>query len=252
MKTLKTGGREIRLHNRSRILEYVYMSGQTTKQQLVEALGMSQPTVIQIVKELLNEGLFRETGQLRSTGGGWQDQAGGMIPGVKLLSSAPGAWQEVSARRLSIPPEAMAKLTERFCLIYTGQRRPARGLLREVMGRYIAGEPEAVAILRDIQSLARDMARALEAGDIEAFSEMLSRHWELSKRLDAGGTNTCIDLIFVAVSDLISGRMICGAGGGGYLQVVMKEGVTLEALNRRLSDAFPGTGVAAWSCDFDA
>ena len=36
MKTLKTGGRDIRLHNRSRILEYVYMRGQTTKQQLVE------------------------------------------------------------------------------------------------------------------------------------------------------------------------------------------------------------------------
>ena len=69
MKTLKTGGREIRLHNRSRILEYVYMRGQTTKQQLVEALGMSLPTVIQNVKELLNEGLFRETGQLQSTGG---------------------------------------------------------------------------------------------------------------------------------------------------------------------------------------
>jgi predicted NBD/HSP70 family sugar kinase len=69
MKTLKTGGREIRLHNRSRILEYVYMGGQTTKQQLVDALGMSLPTVIQNVKELLNEGLFRETGQLQSTGG---------------------------------------------------------------------------------------------------------------------------------------------------------------------------------------
>jgi fucokinase len=169
---------------------------------------------------------------------------------VKLLTSAPGAWQEVSVRQLRIPPEAMAALSERFCLIYTGQRRLARGLLREVMGRYIAGEAEAVAILRDIQALARDMARALETGNLDAFSDMLSRHWELSKRLDAGGTNTCIDLIFVAIEDLVSGRMICGAGGGGYLQAVMKEGVTLEALNRRLSDAFPGTGVAAWKCDF--
>jgi fucokinase len=38
-----------------------------------------------------------------STGGGWQDQAGGMIPGVKLLTSAPGAWQEISVRGLVIP-----------------------------------------------------------------------------------------------------------------------------------------------------
>jgi N-acetylglucosamine repressor len=69
MNKLKTGGREIRLHNRSRILKYVYMSGQTTKQQLVDGLGMSLPTVIQNVKSLLAEGLIRETGQLRSTGG---------------------------------------------------------------------------------------------------------------------------------------------------------------------------------------
>jgi galactokinase/mevalonate kinase-like predicted kinase len=59
------------------------------------------------------------------------------------------------------------------------------------MGRYIAGEPEAVQILRDIQALARDMAGALERGDLSGFSGLLSRHWELSKRLDAGGTNTC-------------------------------------------------------------
>ena len=211
---------------------------------ICEFFGIEMPLLDRIGRVLSAE-------QLMSTGGGWQDQAGGMIPGVKLLTSAPGAWQEVSSRHLAIPPETMAALSERFCLIYTGQRRLARGLLREVMGRYIAGEPESVAILKDIQVLAKDMAHALEAGDLEAFSEMLSLHWEKSKRLDAGGTNTCIDLIFVAIDDLVSGRMICGAGGGGYLQVVMKEGVTLEALNRRLSDAFPGTGVAAWSCDFE-
>ncbi len=189
--------------------------------------------------------------QLMSTGGGWQDQAGGMIPGVKLLTSAPGAWQEVSVRKLSIPEGTMRALEDRFCLIYTGQRRLARGLLREVMGRYIASDPEAVMILRDIQHLARDMAAALESGDLNGFSRMLSAHWDLSKRLDAGGTNVCIDCIFVAVEDLVAGKMICGAGGGGYLQVVMNEGVTLDALNRRLSDAFPGTGVAAWKCEFD-
>ena len=92
---------------------------------------------------------------------------------------------------------------------------------------------------------------ALEAGDLTGFSKMLSQHWELSKRLDAGGTNTCIDCIFVAIEDLLAGKMICGAGGGGYLQGIMKEGVTLEALNHRLSEAFPGTGVAAWNCTFD-
>jgi len=211
---------------------------------ICDFFGIDMPLLDRIGRVLCAE-------QLMSTGGGWQDQAGGMIPGIKLLTSAPGTWQEVASRQLEIPERAMAELGERFCLIYTGQRRLARGLLREVMGRYIGGEPEAVAILAGIQALARDMAASLEAGRIDDFAGMLSRHWELSKRLDAGGTNTCIDCIFVAVDDLLSGRMICGAGGGGYLQVVMKPGVTLEMLNHRLSAAFPGTGVAAWPCSFE-
>jgi len=209
-----------------------------------EFFGVEMPLTDRIGRVLMAE-------QLMSTGGGWQDQAGGMIPGVKLLTSAPGAWQQVSARKLSIPEGAMRALEDRFFLIYTGQRRLARGLLREVMGRYIASDPEAVMILGDIQRLARDMASALESGDLDGFSRMLTAHWDLSKRLDAGGTNVCIDCIFVAVEDLVAGRMICGAGGGGYLQVVAHEGVTLEDLNRRLSDAFPGTGVAAWKCEFE-
>ena len=45
--------------------------------------------------------------------------------------------------------------------------------------------------------------------------------------------------------------MICGAGGGGFLQVVMKKGVTIKDLKKRLDEIFAGSGVDVWSCELD-
>ncbi len=48
----------------------------------------------------------------------------------------------------------------------------------------------------------------------------------LSKKLDPGCSNTCIDNILYVCDDLIDGKMICGAGGGGFLQVLLKENIS--------------------------
>ena len=64
-------------------------------------------------------------------------------------------------------------------------------------------------------------------------------------------TPSCIDQIFISIDDLIEGKMICGAGGGGFLQVVMKKGITFEDLKTRLDSVFSGSGVEVWKCEFD-
>ena len=88
----------------------------------------------------------------------------------------------------------------------------------------------------------------LENGNVDSFARSLSQHWELSKKLDEGCTNTCIDQIFLACEDMIDGKMICGAGGGGFLQVILKKGVTKEELRDRLSNVFADSGVDVWNC----
>lgn len=149
MKRLKTGGREIRLHNRSRILEYVYMRGQTTKQQLVEALDMSLPTVIQNVKELLSEGLFRETGQLQSTGGR-KATAIAPIPCLKVAVGADVTRSDLGLvlvdltgsillhRRIACPFEPIPAYYERvgqliLAFIRDAERLPGGGIPREAV-----------------------------------------------------------------------------------------------------------------------
>ena len=186
--------------------------------------------------------------QIMSTGGGWQDQVGGMTPGLKLITAPAGIQQKLNVRHIALSEDTKAELNARFTLIYTGQRRLARNLLRDVVGRYISNAPDSLYALEEIQRIAVMMAFELERGHVDDFAKLLNRHWELSKTIDAGSTNTCIDQIFLAIDDLIDGRMICGAGGGGFLQVLLKRGVTREQLNARLHDTFQDCGVNVWDC----
>ena len=188
--------------------------------------------------------------QIMSTGGGWQDQVGGLTPGIKLISTAAGITQKIHCTPLVISEDTLKELSERFAIVYTGQRRLARNLLRSVVGNYIGASPETLDALREIQRIAVLMRFELEKGNLDGFAALLSEHWLLSQKIDRGCTNTCIDQIFLAIDDLIDGKMICGAGGGGFLQVVMKQGVTLDDLRARLDSVFSESGVDAWQCEF--
>ena len=186
--------------------------------------------------------------QIMSTGGGWQDQVGGLCPGIKYITTMPGLEQEICVKQVELPEEAMKELQERFCLIYTGQRRLARNLLRDVVGRYVGANPDALYALNEIQKVAALMRFELERGHIDDFAELMNRHWELSQMVDAGSTNTLINQILKSVEQLTDGQMVCGAGGGGFLQVILKKGVTRRQVHERLRSVFQDTDVDVWDC----
>ena len=198
--------------------------------------------------ELYNRVLCME--QIMSTGGGWQDQVGGLAPGIKMVTTREAIHQKIICTPVQINGNTLDELNDRFAIIYTGQRRLARNLLRDIVGKYLANESDVVDVLYRIQQLAVLMRLELEKGHVDGFAKLLNEHWELSKKLDGECTNTCIDQLFLAIDDLISGKMICGAGGGGFIQVVMKKNVTLTDLQTRLDEVFSDSGVSAWKTDF--
>lgn len=197
-------------------------------------------------EDLYNHVLAME--QIMSTGGGWQDQVGGLNEGINYVTSMPGVTQRISVQHVRLSENTYAELQGRFALIYTGQRRLARNLLRDVVGRYIGNHPDSLYAINEIQRVAALMRFELERGNIDAFAELLNRHWELSKQIDAGSTNTVIEQIFASIEDLIDGRMICGAGGGGFLQVIMKRGVSKDNLRERLGNIFQDSSIDVWEC----
>jgi len=189
--------------------------------------------------------------QLITSGGGWQDQAGVLYPGFKISKTLPGSKQVNNLQVLNLSKETKKELNERFALIFTGQRRFARNLLRSFMKSYLSGDENKVKALQEIKNLALVMADELEMGNVTAFAKLLNKQWELTKLIDSGSTNEIIDLIISSCSHLIDGVLIAGAGGGGFLQVILKENCTKEELKGIINSNFADTGIEVWDSEFE-
>ena len=69
--------------------------------------------------------------QLMSTGGGWQDQVNGLLPGFKMgVSEASEAQFKVETFIKDTSEEFMAQFQSHLVLIYTGKVRLAKNLLQ--------------------------------------------------------------------------------------------------------------------------
>ena len=186
--------------------------------------------------------------QIMTTGGGWQDQVGGASRGINIISTEPGIHQKINIKKLNISEKTLEDIDRRFFLIYTGERRLSRNLLREIESKYIGNTEETLRALKRIKDLPEEMAYALESGNIDLFGILLNVHLEYSKILDKGTTNALIQKIFSVIDDLIVGKMVCGAGGGGFLQVVLKDNATKEMVHNRLRGVFPDSEIDIWDC----
>ena len=197
--------------------------------------------------QLFDEVLCLE--QMLTTGGGWQDQAGGLWGGIKLINTAPGLPQQIQVETIKLSPETKVELASRLMLVYTGRQRLARNLLRSVMGRWMARDPEMVWIQLEIARLAVAMREALLANDVARFGELLSEHWVINKRMDPGCTNDFIDHLFEVMRPHINGAKLAGAGGGGFAIVVARSIATVRDLAGSLNAHYEGAPVEIWECD---
>ena len=94
------------------------------------------------------------------------------------------------------------------------------------------------------------MASELKCGNFDAFCDLMNTHWTLSKLITPNTTNECIESILSACEDLTEARFITGAGGGGFLIIILKKGVSKEVLRERLKTEFKDTNVDVWETEF--
>ena len=66
---IKTANNEIRQKNRSAIFQFFLKQKAVSRQDLVDALGLSLPTVTNNLQQLQHEGLIAQTGSIGNTGG---------------------------------------------------------------------------------------------------------------------------------------------------------------------------------------
>jgi fucokinase len=191
--------------------------------------------------QLLSERVMRLE-QLMTTGGGWQDQAGGIFASAKLLVSGPGLRQRVRVHPVVWTPERQTEFEDLTVLYYTGIRRVARDLLRQVVGRYLARETACVQVLHSIKTLAMEMAHAMQHGEWDYLGNLLDRHWELNQVLDPNTTNAPINALLESARPFIRGAKLAGAGGGGFLILLAKSSQAAQDLRAHLEENHAGTG----------
>jgi fucokinase len=180
--------------------------------------------------------------QHMTTGGGWQDQAGGIFPGAKLLITGPGLRQRIRVQPVAWSAERQAEFCERMVLYNTGIQRMAKGLLRQVVSRYLARETATIQVLHSIKTLAVEMSYAMSEGDWKHLGELLDRHWQLNQVLDPHTTNAPINAILDRARPYIHGAKLAGAGGGGFLMMLAHDAEAAKALRGTLSNEAPEGG----------
>ncbi len=158
--------------------------------------------------------------QLLGSGGGWQDQVGGLFAGAKIAATGPGLRQAPEIRYL--PDALFADLfaSGRALLYYTGVTRVARNILAQIVRNLFLGDRATLGLIRDIAFNADFAADALSRADEDGLAEALRRSWALNRELDAGTCPPSVAPIAEVLERHGAAFKLLGAGGGGYLFAV--------------------------------
>ncbi|XP_057531386.1 bifunctional fucokinase/fucose pyrophosphorylase isoform X2 [Amaranthus tricolor] len=173
--------------------------------------------------------------QLMGTGGGWQDQIGGLYPGIKFTTSFPGIPLRLQVNPLSASPELMLELHQRLLVVFTGQVRLARRVLQNVVTRYLRRDNLLISSIKRLAELAKLGREALMNGDIDELGNIMMEAWRLHQELDPFCSNQSVDRLFEFSEPYCCGYKLVGAGGGGFALLLAKDAVSANELRHLLS-----------------
>jgi galactokinase/mevalonate kinase-like predicted kinase len=189
---------------------------------LSELCGLHWPREILFTRTLALE-------QMLTTGGGWQDQAGALYRGVKLIETAPGLVQKPALRWL--PGDLLSKdyANKTVLLYYTGLTRMAKNILTEIVRRIFLRSQPDLDVLADIGFNTELASEALQRCDYDMLLCAVRKSWELNQFLDPETNPPSVNRILEVVQDYLGAAKLLGAGGGGYLLLFAKdEGAALR------------------------
>lgn len=177
--------------------------------------------------------------QMLTTGGGWQDQFGGVLGGVKLLQTGRGFDQSPQVRWL--PNDLWLQPEFRSChlLYYTGITRTAKQILAEIVRRMFLNHGDELALLREMKEHTMEMFEAIQQNDFMRMGLLMRRTWEQNQQLDSGTNPPAVRALTDLVDDLCLSYKLPGAGGGGYLYMIAKDPEAAARIKQMLNTHSP-------------
>ena len=191
-----------------------------------------------------NDVLFRRTlalEQMLTTGGGWQDQAGAIYRGLKLVETSPGLRQKPQLRWLPQHLFEHDYANKSILLYYTGITRLAKNILAEIVRGIFLNSPSHLALLGEIGANADVAAAAIQRCDYDGLVAAIRNSWRLNQALDSGTNPPAVRAIFDCAGEYLAGAKLLGAGGGGYLLMFAKDELAAERIKQRLAENPPNS-----------
>ena len=161
--------------------------------------------------------------QMLTTGGGWQDQFGGVLGGVKLLQTDKGFDQSPQVRWLPNDLWTQPEYHPCHLLYYTGITRTAKHILAEIVRRMFLNHGEELQLLREMKAHTMEMYEAIQCVDFQRTGLLMRDTWQQNQQLDSGTNPAAIQQLTSLIDDLCLGYKLPGAGGGGYLYMIAKD-----------------------------
>ena len=161
--------------------------------------------------------------QLLTTGGGWQDQFGGVLQGVKLLQTCKGFEQQPIVHWLPTDLYTQPEYQACHLLYYTGITRTAKTILAEIVQKMFLNDHDQMALLREMKAHSLQMYEAIQRNDFKEMGKLAGKTWLQNQAIDAGTNPLEVKKLTDLIDDLCLGYKLPGAGGGGYLYMVAKD-----------------------------
>ena len=154
--------------------------------------------------------------------GGYQDHLAAAFGGALLLTFENG---DVGVEQIALSADAGAALTRRSVLVYTGESRISGDTITAVRDAYLGGEQHVVHALARMKALAREMASALRAENLDALGALVGEHWRHQRALHPAIPTARIDaIVHAAARSGALGAKALGASGGGCVLAIAADG----------------------------
>jgi len=144
---------------------------------------------------------------------------------------------DLSVKSIPLSVEFKSKLESRVVLLNTGSARLARDLLQQVLKKWARREKDMVDCVDQLPGNAIRAAKAISDQDLEGLATELNLFWKLKRAIAGSSTQPeHVTRLFAHLNDECLAQSLCGAGGGGFAAVILKEGVTFERLQAKVND----------------
>ena len=177
--------------------------------------------------------------QLLTSGGGWQDQYGGILPGIKYLETGPGLMQQPVVRWL--PDQFFRHPDQQACMLlyYTGITRVAHHILGEIVRGMFLNSQQHLSHIHALYHHAAQTYETIQGGNYAQLADKVRRTWTLNQALDSGTNPPAVAAILDQVGDWLAGAKLLGAGGGGFLLMMAKDAEAARRIRQALETRPP-------------